>query len=79
MITQSRHQLKRGLSPSLVYPFLEQLEANGYLTHTTGLIGEKQRKTYHLTPKGQTFCRTLFKQFSEIVLPSLKPRRTQFF
>ncbi|MCL2477701.1 PadR family transcriptional regulator [Candidatus Bathycorpusculum sp.] len=70
LISSAQTTLKKNLSPSAVYPFLEQLETNGYLTHTTTLIGERQRKTYQLTPKGQMLCLELFSRFSEIFAPA---------
>ncbi|MCL2477800.1 PadR family transcriptional regulator [Candidatus Bathycorpusculum sp.] len=72
LITQFRTNLQKNISPSAVYPFLKQLETNGYLTHTTTLIGERQRKTCQLTPKGQDFCQTLFQLFTAIFAPAIK-------
>ncbi|MDR0471681.1 MAG: PadR family transcriptional regulator [Nitrososphaerota archaeon] len=72
IITQFQHDLQKNISPSLVYPFLSRLETHGYITHTTAIIGEKQRKTYTLTPKGQTFCHTLFQLFTAIFAPAFE-------
>jgi len=72
IITTAQTTLKKMLSPSAVYPFLEQLETNGYLTYTISLVGEKQRKIYQLTPKGQTLCHTLFQLFTTTFAPAIK-------
>jgi len=72
IITAAQPALKKKLSPSAVYPFLEQLEINGYLTHSISLIEEKRRKIYQLTPKGQEFCLTLFQLFTTIFAPAFK-------
>jgi DNA-binding PadR family transcriptional regulator len=70
IITQYSRQLNKPLSPSLIYPFLNQLETKGYLTHTTKTTKEKNRKIYKLTPTGKTFCLHLFNLLTEIFTPA---------
>jgi len=77
IITQFQANLQKNISPSIVYPFLARLEKNGYITHTTAIIGEKHRKTYQLTPKGQDFCHTLFKLFTAIFAPAFETISSQ--
>ncbi|MDR0471268.1 MAG: PadR family transcriptional regulator [Nitrososphaerota archaeon] len=69
IINQYKQRIKKNISPSVVYPFLEELEKNGYLNHTTTLIKEKNRKTYHLTQAGQTYCTNIFATINEIFAP----------
>ena len=44
IISQFKKRVKKEVSPSLVYPFLEQLEEKGLVTHTQKPVGEKERK-----------------------------------
>jgi len=77
IITQFQRNLQKNISPGMVYPFLERLEKNGYITHTKTIIEERQRKTYQLTPKGQDFCHTLFKLFTAIFAPAFETISSQ--
>jgi DNA-binding PadR family transcriptional regulator len=72
IINQYKRHIKKPLSPSTVYTFLQELETKGYLTHTTTLIKEKNRKIYHLTPVGQAYCNNIFITFNEIFTPACK-------
>ncbi|MDR0471679.1 MAG: PadR family transcriptional regulator [Nitrososphaerota archaeon] len=72
IINHYKRHIKKPLSPNAVYPFLQELEEQGYLTHTTTQIKEKNRKTYHLTPSGQAYCNNIFATFNEIFTPACK-------
>jgi len=65
--------LKKNISPSLVYPFLQQLEQKGLVKHTIRSIGEKERKVYELTEEGKELCRRLFKRFAALVSTAIEP------
>ncbi|MDR0470780.1 MAG: helix-turn-helix transcriptional regulator [Nitrososphaerota archaeon] len=67
IINQFKTQVKKEISPSLVYPFLQELEEKGYVKHTAKMVGEKRRKTFELTPTGRELCNNLFKRFTELV------------
>ena len=45
IINQFKKRVKKEISPSLVYPFLQQLEEKGLVTHTKKLVGEKEKKS----------------------------------
>lgn len=66
-------RLGRAVSPAIVYPFLAQLLAAGYLTSTRDDVGRKTRTLYSMTPKGKKFSDGIFKQLSEIVSTALEP------
>ena len=55
------------ISPSIVYPFLSQLEKKGLVTHSLRPVGAKKKKVFELTPDGMEMCRQLFKRFSALV------------
>ena len=73
IITKFRKRLKKDITPSLVYPFLQSLEQNGLAKHTTKAVGKKERKVYELTEKGKTLCTQLFKRFALIVATAIEP------
>jgi len=63
----------KGVSPSLVYPFLNQLKEKGLLQRTVKPIGEKERKIYQLTKEGRELCTRLFKRFADLVSIAIEP------
>jgi DNA-binding PadR family transcriptional regulator len=73
IISQFKRRVKKEISPSLVYPFLAQLEEKGLVTHTEKPVGEKERKIFELTPAGKELCIGLFKRFAELVTIAIEP------
>jgi len=73
IINQFKRRVKKEISPSLVYPFLGQLEEKGYVTHTVESVGEKERKIFLLTDQGKQLCMRLFKRFAELVSIAITP------
>jgi DNA-binding PadR family transcriptional regulator len=73
IISKFRKRLKKNITPSLVYPFLQSLEENGLTKYTIKAMGKKEKKVYELTEKGKTLCTQLFKRFSSIVATAIEP------
>ena len=73
IISRFRKTLGKDISPSLVYPFLQNLEKRGLVRYTVVPIGEKERKVYELTEKGRELCRRLFKRFAALVSTAIEP------
>ncbi|MCW4002471.1 MAG: helix-turn-helix transcriptional regulator [Candidatus Bathyarchaeota archaeon] len=73
IISQFKKRVKKEISPSLVYPFLQQLEEKGSVKHTIKPVGEKERKIFELTYEGRELCTTLFKRFAELVSIAITP------
>jgi PadR family transcriptional regulator PadR len=73
IINQFRKRVKKEVSPSLVYPFLQQLEEKGLVRHTLDMVGEKERKVFELTKEGRELCTRLFKRFVELVSIAIEP------
>ena len=67
IINRFKKRVKKDVSPSLVYPFLQQLEEKGLVTHTTEPVGQKQRKIFRLTDEGRRVCTGLFKRFADLI------------
>ena len=73
ILRRFKKRVKKEVSPSLVYPFLQQLETKGLVTHTLKPIGEKEKKVFELTKKGRELTTALFKRFSELVSIAIEP------
>jgi DNA-binding PadR family transcriptional regulator len=73
IISKFKKVIGKDISPSLVYPFLKQLEQKKLVTHTLKPVGHKKRKIFELTPEGKVFSEQLFKRFSELIAVALEP------
>ena len=73
IISRLRKRVKKEVSPSLVYPFLQQLEEKGLVTHIIKPVGEKERKIFELTQAGRKLCTDIFKRFAELVAIAIEP------
>ncbi len=73
IISQFKKRVKKEISPSLVYPFLQQLEEKGHVKHTLSPVGDKTKKVFELTDDGKTLCTCLFKRFAELVSIAITP------
>lgn len=73
IISKFRERVGKRVSPSLVYPFLKQLEQRGLVTHITIPIGKKERKIFDLSDEGKEVCSRLFKRFSNLVSIAIEP------
>lgn len=73
IINKSQKRIGKKISPGLVYPFLRTLEERGFLSHSTEMVGEKEKKIYSLTEKGQRLCHRLFFRFTGILSTAIEP------
>jgi len=73
IISKFKKRLGKEVSPSLVYPFLQQLEQKGLVKYTLRPVGEKEKKIFELTEEGKDLCRRLFKRFSGLVSIAIEP------
>jgi DNA-binding PadR family transcriptional regulator len=73
IISKFKKSLGKEISPSLVYPFLQQLEEKGFVRHSLKPIGAKERKVFELTEEGRELCKRLFKRFSGLVSVAIEP------
>ncbi len=73
IISKFRKRIGKEVSPSLVYPFLSQLEKKGLVKHSSKSVGQKKRKVFELTEKGKDLCNTSFKRFSVLVSAAIEP------
>ena len=73
IISKFRKRIGKEISPSLVYPFLSQLEKKGLVNHSLRPVGERKKKVFELTEKGRELCKQLFKRFSALVSVAIEP------
>jgi DNA-binding PadR family transcriptional regulator len=73
IISKFRKRIGKTISPSLVYPFLKELEEKNLLIQTIQAVGEKERKIFELTDEGRELCTRLFKRFANLVSIAIKP------
>jgi DNA-binding PadR family transcriptional regulator len=73
ILSRFKKRVKKEVSPSLVYPFLQQLEDKGLVEHTMKSVGEKVKKVFELTKKGRELATGLFKRFAELVSIAIEP------
>jgi DNA-binding PadR family transcriptional regulator len=73
IISRFKKRVKKEVSPSLVYPFLQQLEEKGLVKHKIKPVGEKERKIFELTQEGRELCTGLFKRFAELLAIAIEP------
>lgn len=73
ILSRFKKRVGKEVSPSLVYPFLQQLEEKGLVKHIIKQIGEKEKKVFELTKEGRELATRLFKRFSELVSIAIEP------
>ena len=73
ILDKFRKRLGKDVSPSLVYPFLRQLEQKGLVKYKIEKVGDKEKKVFELTDEGKRLCKRLFKRFSTLVYTAIEP------
>ena len=73
ILSRFKQRLGKKVSPSLVYPFLQQLEEKGLVKHTLKPVGEKEKKVFELTKEGKELSIGLFKRFAGLVSIAIEP------
>ncbi|HKW04581.1 MAG TPA: PadR family transcriptional regulator [Nitrososphaerales archaeon] len=73
IISKMEDRLGQKSSPSLVYPFLKELEQSEILLSRKETEGKRIRKEYSLTKDGEALCSRLFKQFTTVVSSAIEP------
>jgi len=73
ILNHFKKRIGKEVSPSLVYPFLQQLEEKGLVKHTIKPVGEKEKKVFELTREGKEVCTRLFKRFANLISIAIEP------
>ena len=73
ILNRFKQRIGKEVSPSLVYPFLRQLEKKDLVKHTIKPVGEKEKKVFELTKEGREVCTRLFKRFANLISIAIEP------
>jgi DNA-binding PadR family transcriptional regulator len=66
-------RIGKSVSPSLLYPFLKQLEKNGLVQSTKRPVGKKPKKVYELTATGKELATRIYKRIASMVSLAIEP------
>jgi DNA-binding PadR family transcriptional regulator len=67
-------RIGRSVNPSLLYPFLKQLEKKGLVRSTKEPVGKKPKKVYELTAPGKELATRIYKRIASIVSLAIEPK-----
>ena len=73
IINEFKKRVRKEISPSLVYPFLQKLEKGGFVKHISKMTGTREKKMYELTDEGRSLCLRIFRRFSKLVTVAIEP------
>jgi Fe2+ or Zn2+ uptake regulation protein len=73
ILSRFKKRVGKEISPSLVYPFLQQLEEKGFVKHIVKSVGDKEKKVFELTKEGRELSTGLFKRFAGLVSVAIEP------
>lgn len=72
-------RIGRQVNPSLLYPFLKQLEKNGLVKSTREPVGKKPKKVYELTATGKKLATRIYKRIASMVSMAIEPNLSVCF
>jgi len=76
IMSRVKNRLGKAVSPSLIYPFLHQLEERGLVRSSLRPVGRKPKKVYELTDEGRQLATLLFKRLASLVSVAIEPNLT---
>ncbi len=75
LMKELESKLRRRISASNVYPFLETLKKNKLIAVTK--TGGRDKKVYALTAHGRSFAKNMFNRFGDLIEIAIEPKLTQ--
>lgn len=73
ILSRFKQRIGKEISPSLVYPFLQQLENKGLVKHSLKPVGKKEKKVFELSNEGRQLATGLFKRFADLISIAIEP------
>jgi DNA-binding PadR family transcriptional regulator len=67
IMKEAGNRIGKPVNPSILYPFLKQLERNKLVKSVKKPVGKKPKKVYELTTKGKELAVRIFKRISGMV------------
>src|SRR3989338_2276892 len=74
LIKELEKKLRRKISASNVYPFLNNLRKNKLIK--IDRTGKRDKKVYRLTMEGKNFTKEMFAKFGDLIDVAIEPRIT---
>ena len=72
LIMELNRSMEKRASPGQIYPFLQLLRKNNYVTFQR--VGTRDKKVYSLTPSGKKFVRDMFQRFGGLIEIAIRPQ-----
>jgi len=72
-------RIGRQVNPSLLYPFLKQLEKNGLVESTRKPVSKKPKNVYELTVTGKKLATRIYKRIASMVSMAIEPNLSVCF
>jgi DNA-binding PadR family transcriptional regulator len=79
IMKEVENRIGRPVNPSLLYPFLKQLEKNGLVRSTEKPVGLKPKKVYELTATGKKLATRIHKRIASMVSSAVEPNLSVCF
>ena len=73
IMKEIENRLGKPVNPSLLYPFLKQLEKNDLVKSTEKPVGQKPKKVYELTATGRELATRIYKRIASMVSMAIEP------
>lgn len=73
IMKEVENRIGRQVNPSLLYPFLRQLEKNDLVKSMKKPVGQKPRNVYELTATGKELAARIYKRIASIVTLAIEP------
>jgi len=73
IMKEVENRIGRPVNPSLLYPFLKQLEKNGLVRSTKKPVGQKPKNVYELTATGEELAARIYKRIASMVSLAIEP------
>jgi len=74
LMKELKAKLNRRISASNVYPFLNTLIKNKFISIEK--TGKRDKKVYHLTSEGKKFTKQMFSRFGDLINIAIEPKLT---
>ena len=73
IMKEVEERIGKPVNPSLLYPFLKQLEKNGFVKSTRKPVGQRPKRIYKLTDSGKELAARIYKRIASIVSTAVEP------
>jgi DNA-binding PadR family transcriptional regulator len=79
IMKEVEERIGKPVNPGLLYPFLKQLEKNGFVRSTRKPVGQKPKKIYELTDSGRELAARIHRRIASMVSMAIEPNLSVCF